>query len=149
MKEDILEQVVDEYLQHRGYFTIHNLRFKPDAAHRDFVSNQDSVTSDVDVVGFNPKLRGHDRVWVVSCKSWQTGFDTKAQMKASTSPERVLREDRRGDGREALHLLDRSHEAERGRVHLHEQHTHRREPSRKPDELPDAPADVDGGSRDH
>ncbi len=86
MKEDILEQVVDEYLQHKGYFTIHNVRFKPDAKHVDFVSNQDSVTSDVDVVGLHPLLKGPERVWVVSCKAWQEGFDTKAQMKALNAP---------------------------------------------------------------
>jgi hypothetical protein len=29
MKEDILEQLVDDWLQSRGYFTQHNLKFKP------------------------------------------------------------------------------------------------------------------------
>ena len=29
MKEDILEQVVEDYLQLCGYFTRHHLRFRP------------------------------------------------------------------------------------------------------------------------
>ena len=80
MKEDILEQVVEEYLQHKGYFTRHNVRFKPSRAHPDWEARKDEVTSDVDVVGLNPNLHGADRVWVVSCKSWQSGFDAKAKM---------------------------------------------------------------------
>ena len=35
MKEDILEQIVDDYLQFKGYFTTHNVRFKPDPSHPD------------------------------------------------------------------------------------------------------------------
>ena len=54
MKEDVLEQVVEDYLQSRGYFTRHNLRFRPSASHGDYVSNKDSVRSDVDVVGAPP-----------------------------------------------------------------------------------------------
>jgi hypothetical protein len=29
VKEDVLEQIVDDYLQFEGYFTIHNVRFRP------------------------------------------------------------------------------------------------------------------------
>jgi len=74
VKEDVLEQVVDDYLQWRGYFTIHNVRFRPSTDHAGYNGRQDSVRSDVDVVGYNPNKRGNDRVWVVSCKSWQSGF---------------------------------------------------------------------------
>lgn len=74
MKEDILEQLVDDYLQSEGYFTRHNLKFKPDPAHPHFESDQDSNHSDIDVLGVHPTKTGHDRVWVVSCKSWQKGF---------------------------------------------------------------------------
>src|SRR5687767_5430614 len=81
MKEDILEQIVDEYLQHRGYFTVHNVRFRPGEDDPEYVTNQDSVRSDVDVVGYNPLERGTARVWVVSCKSWQPGFDATMQMR--------------------------------------------------------------------
>jgi len=31
MKEDVLEQIVDDYLQFKGYFTTHNVR--PRSAH--------------------------------------------------------------------------------------------------------------------
>jgi hypothetical protein len=74
MKEDVLEQIVDDYLQLKGYFTTHNVRFKPSAERRDYDASKDSVHSDVDVVGVNPRKRGTERVWVVSCKAWQGGF---------------------------------------------------------------------------
>jgi hypothetical protein len=74
VKEDVLEQIVDDYLQLHGYFTTHNVRFKPPKDEH-FVSSSDSVPSDIDVVGLNPLLTGTDRVMVVSCKSWQSGFD--------------------------------------------------------------------------
>lgn len=78
MKEDILEQLVDEYLMHKGYFTMHNVKFKPPSSDPDFVSNQDSVASDIDVIAIHPCREGADRVIVVSCKSWQEGFDPTA-----------------------------------------------------------------------
>lgn len=80
MKEDVLEQVVDDYLQFKGYFTTHNVRFRPRSDHPHFVSNQDSVNSDVDVVGFHPRTSGIDRVVVVTCKAWQEGFDAPAKL---------------------------------------------------------------------
>ena len=42
MKEDILEQLVDEYLMHKGYFTMHNMKFKPRKDHPEYVTNKDS-----------------------------------------------------------------------------------------------------------
>jgi hypothetical protein len=33
VKEDVLEQIVDDYLQFQGYFTTHNVRFRPRANH--------------------------------------------------------------------------------------------------------------------
>lgn len=78
MKEDILEQLVDEYLMHQGYFTMHNVKFKPPSADPDFISKQDSVASDIDVIAIHPCKEGAERVVVVSCKSWQEGFDPKA-----------------------------------------------------------------------
>ncbi len=73
MKEDVLEQIVDDYLQMKGYFTTHNVRFKP-PRDSEFVVAKDSVPSDIDVVGLNPRRDGPERVMVVSCKSWQSGF---------------------------------------------------------------------------
>lgn len=74
-KEDILEQLVEEYLIHRGYFVRHNVKFLPRKDHADFKSSLDSNHSDIDVLAFNPLLQGPNRVWAVSCKSWQSGFD--------------------------------------------------------------------------
>ena len=81
MKEDVLEQIVDDYLQFNGYFTIHNVPFKPSVNHPEYVQALDQTASDVDVVGFNPRLTGCDRVKVVSCKAWQRGFNTSAELK--------------------------------------------------------------------
>ena len=75
MKEDVLEQIVEDYLQFMGYFTTHNIRFKPAREALGYDSKKDSVSSDADVVGFHPTRRGIDRVVVVSCKAWQSGFD--------------------------------------------------------------------------
>ena len=80
MKEDILEQIVDDYLQFKGYFTTHNVRFKPDASHPDYVADLDRVPSDVDVVALHPTHAGPERVLVVTCKSWQTGFNPRKKL---------------------------------------------------------------------
>ncbi|MDO8329840.1 MAG: hypothetical protein Q7T36_05145 [Fluviicoccus sp.] len=80
-KEDILEQLVEEYLLHQGYFVRHNLKFLPRRDHPDFVSAQDSNHSDIDVIGYHPLRSGADRVLVVSCKSWQSGFDPAAEIR--------------------------------------------------------------------
>jgi hypothetical protein len=75
MKEDVLEQLVEDYLQLEGYFTQHNVRFKPSKEDPGYVGNEHRVSSDIDVIGINPKKRGPDKVIVVSCKSWQSGFN--------------------------------------------------------------------------
>src|SRR5438309_993235 len=80
MKEDILEQLVDDYLQSQGYFTRHNLKFRPRNDHTDFVSNQDSNHSDIDVLGYHPLRSGPSRVMAVSCKSWQVGFNVQTRL---------------------------------------------------------------------
>jgi hypothetical protein len=80
MKEDVLEQIVDDYLQFKGYFTIHNVRFKPYHGHKDYLSDQDRVSSDVDVVGYCPTCPTTRRVIVVSCKSWQSGFNPRKKL---------------------------------------------------------------------
>lgn len=93
-KEDILEQLVEEYLLHDGYFVRHNVKFLPRRDHPDFVSNQDSNHSDIDVIGFHPNRTGADRVKVVSCKSWQGGFNAAAEV-------RNIEQHRVSHGREA------------------------------------------------
>jgi hypothetical protein len=88
-KEDILEQLVEEYLIHRGYFVRHNLKFLPDKKDPERISNQDSNHSDIDVIGYNPLLSGSDRVWVVSCKSWQSGLKAESLLEAIRSDKIV------------------------------------------------------------
>lgn len=80
MKEDVLEQIADDYLQFKGYFTIHNVRFRPRPDHPEYRGSDDAVPSDVDVVGYHPMKDGRSRVVVVSCKSWQGGFDATAKL---------------------------------------------------------------------
>jgi hypothetical protein len=92
MKEDVLEQIVDDYLQFNGYFTVHNVSFWPRKDHPDYIGEQDSVSSDVDVVGYRPRNAEGERVVVVSCKAWQAGFDATAKLAE-------LRGERRGPKR--------------------------------------------------
>src|ERR1039457_2960507 len=56
--EDILEQLVEEFLIHRGYFVRHNVKFLPRKDHADFSSKLDSNHSDIDVLAFNPRRQG-------------------------------------------------------------------------------------------
>jgi hypothetical protein len=94
MKEDILEQIAEDYLQALGYFTRHNIKFKPLTTRNDYSPNVDAVASDIDILGFNPKLRGKRRVVVVTCKSWQHGFSVQSELTA-------LKENKRRSGRDA------------------------------------------------
>jgi len=89
MKEDILEQLVDDYLKFNGYFTLHNVKFQPSATDPEYVQKEDCVASDIDVVGFHPKRKGHDQVWVVSCKSWQAGFDPRKRIELIEANRKV------------------------------------------------------------
>ena len=97
MKEDILEQVVEDYLHLRGYFTIHNLKFKP-AKGKGYVTDQDSVNSDIDILGIHPVLTGPERVFAVSCKSWQKGFNPKTWLEN-------IKENKKVSGKEAWRSL--------------------------------------------
>lgn len=81
-KEDILEQIVEGYLIHKGYFVQHNIKFLPRQDHPDFVRDKDSNHSDIDVIGYHPKIDGVQKVMVVSCKSWQEGFSPASTIKS-------------------------------------------------------------------
>jgi hypothetical protein len=81
-KEDLLEQIVEEYLVHKGYFVQHNVKFLPRKDHPEFISNQDSNHSDIDVIGYHPIIEDDRKVVVVSCKSWQSGFNPAAEIRA-------------------------------------------------------------------
>jgi hypothetical protein len=89
MKEDILEQLVDDYLKSCGFFTVHNVKFQPAKNSPDFLQKDDCVASDIDVVGFHPMRQEADRTWVVSCKSWQAGFDPKKRIELIEGNKRI------------------------------------------------------------
>lgn len=82
MKEDILEQITADYLNLRGYFTLTNVKYKPDSSDPDWNGRRDSVNSDIDVLGFHPRKRAPYKVIAVSCKSWQEGFWAAFELEA-------------------------------------------------------------------
>jgi hypothetical protein len=69
VKEDVLEQLVDDYLRHKGCLTRHNIRFRPRADHPAFKKKLNSNDSDIDIIAINPRMKGPGRVWAVTCKS--------------------------------------------------------------------------------
>ena len=82
MKEDVLEQLTDDYLMHEGYFTRHNIKFRPDKKKTEkYDQKKDSVPSDIDVIGIHPHHHGPKRVLVANCKAWQEGFDLAYNLK--------------------------------------------------------------------
>jgi hypothetical protein len=89
MKEDILEQLADDYLKFCGFFTVHNVKFQPDKDSPDYLQKDDAVPSDIDVVGFHPMRQGADRTLVVSCKSWGAGFDPKKRIELIEKNKRI------------------------------------------------------------
>jgi hypothetical protein len=88
-KEDILEQIVEEYLLHAGYFVRHNLKFRPLPDDPGFKSKEHSNHSDIDVIGWHPKKLGIDKLVVVSCKSWQQGFNPSKQINAAEKGKKL------------------------------------------------------------
>lgn len=82
MKEDILEQIVEDWLIHKGYFVQHNVKFLPRKDHPEYERNKDSNHSDIDVLGFHPKMEGNSKVLAVTCKSWQSGFNPSSELEA-------------------------------------------------------------------
>ena len=88
-KEDILEQIVEEYLLHQGYFVRHNVKFRPARDHDDFKPDKDSNHSDIDVIGYHPEKTGAGKVWVVSCKSWQAGFRPASLLDAISKKKKI------------------------------------------------------------
>jgi len=88
-KEDILEQVVEEYLLHKGYFVRHNIKFRPRPDHPDYIKNKDSNHSDIDVLGYHPHRTGPSKVLAVSCKSWQKGFNPQTWLSNIESNKKI------------------------------------------------------------
>lgn len=91
MKEDVLEQIVEDYLQSGGYFTTHNIPFRPSAEleRSKYSTRLHSVASDIDVVGIAPRKRGLERVQVVTCKSFQKGFNADYWLKQAKTNGKV------------------------------------------------------------
>jgi hypothetical protein len=89
MKEDILEQITADYLNLCGYFTLTNIKYRPEKTDHDWNCRQDSVYSDIDVVGFNPYMKPPRRVVAISCKSWQAGFSPQWEIDAIESKRKV------------------------------------------------------------
>lgn len=85
MKEDILEQIIDGYyLKQTSTFTKHNVKYRPDQksiAKED--KNKYSVHSDIDILSINLKTKVTN---VVSCKSWQSGFDVEKYLDWLSDP---------------------------------------------------------------
>lgn len=91
MKEDILEQLVEDWLQAQGYFTRANLKFRPVEGSEGYDAKLDRVPSDIDVIGIHPGKEGSERVYVVNCKSWQDGFEIqKTARKLRENPNAML-----------------------------------------------------------
>ena len=84
MTEDILEQVVDDWLRRKGYFTRTNVRFGPGIDDVGYVPRDHNQMSDLDVIAVNPRLRRNDpaAVFAVSCKAMQEGFSPNCWLAA-------------------------------------------------------------------
>ena len=76
MVNDILEQISEDYFRDLGYFTQHNIKYKPTEKGPAY-----AVHSDIDILGIHPHKKGIDRVIVVSCKSWQGGLNIGTYLK--------------------------------------------------------------------
>lgn len=74
MTEDVLEQVVDDWLRRGGYFTRTNVRFGPAVGDAGYSSRAHNQRSDLDVLAVKPTETGATGVLAVSCKAMQAGF---------------------------------------------------------------------------
>jgi hypothetical protein len=77
--KDVLEQIVDDYLQMLGHFTKQNVPYGPPPVQ----GTRSQSQSDLDVIGYKPQAPPNEpKVFVVSCKSWQKGFNTQDELTA-------------------------------------------------------------------
>lgn len=91
MKEDILEQAVDDwFLSQTGTFTKHNIKFKPSKEDPEFKKGSDAVNSDIDILAVHTNRRKVEKVSVVSCKSWQSGFSPEVWYKKLKDKKSVV-----------------------------------------------------------
>ncbi len=78
MINDVLEQLAEDYFRHEGYFTQHNVKYRPsmrDPAH--------NVHSDIDIIGIHPTKSGIDKVIVVNAKSYLGGLNINWHLNSS------------------------------------------------------------------
>ena len=74
MKEDILEQIAEDFYSKRvGYFTKHNIKYRPSKEEPTYIAKYNSVHSDIDLIIIDAHER--NKIITVSCKSWQGGFN--------------------------------------------------------------------------
>lgn len=85
MTEDVLEQVVDDLLRRRGYFTRTNVRFGPAPGDDGYASRDHNQQSDLDVLAVKPTLPHGDPcgVYAISCKAMQEGFSPNGWLSAA------------------------------------------------------------------
>lgn len=73
MTEDVLEQIVDDWLRRGGYFTRTNVRFGPVVGDAGYSSRAHNQRSDLDVLAVKLTETGATRVLAVSCRAMQAG----------------------------------------------------------------------------
>jgi len=88
-KEDILEQIVEDYLLHEGFFVRHNDKYRPNPNDPEFVKKNDCVNSDIDIVAIHPLRSPPDNIFIVNCKSWQGGFRPSQWIDAIENDKKV------------------------------------------------------------
>jgi hypothetical protein len=105
MTEDVLEQVVDDWLRRRGYFTRTNVRFGPAKDDAGYMARLHNQMSDLDVLAVSPRLKRNDpaAVYAVSCKAMQEGFSPNGWLAAAASGRRYKG---RGKGAAWKHLRE-------------------------------------------
>ena len=86
MVNDVLEQIAEDYFRDLGYFTQHNIRYRPNIKGPAY-----AVHSDIDILGIHPHKKGIERVIVVNCKSWQGGLNIGPYLKVLNSKSGSLR----------------------------------------------------------
>jgi hypothetical protein len=103
--EDVLEQVVDDWLRRKGYFTRTNVRFGPGKDDVGYVSRDHNQMSDLDVLAVSPRLKRNNpsAVFAVSCKAMQEGFSPNGWLAAADSGRRYKG---RGKGAAWKHLRE-------------------------------------------
>jgi hypothetical protein len=95
MVNDILEQIAEDYFRCQGYFTQHNIKYRPELSNPSIEqSRKYSVNSDIDILAIHPLKTDISRVIVISCKSWQGGLNITQSLNDFTKNPKILRSGR-------------------------------------------------------